>query len=780
MSVDQAFAQLHPRVQSLIRQDLGWKRLRRVQEEAIGPVLSADRDVLIIAGTAAGKTEAVWLPVFSSLVEHAPVALGVLCISPLKALIDDQTKRLSRYGKRLDLPVDGWHGDISASRKQRTLQTPPAALIITPESLQGLLMNRRDEVAPALAGLRYVVVDEVHAFAGTVRGQQLQSLLVQVERFAGRRVCRVALSATVSTPALVAGFLRPGEADKTVVVRSALKGPEIDVEVLGFRRRPPRFDRQSAKTGERDAEVHPRDAAAGDRWDIAQKIDRATRGKRALVFAGSRLGVEEMAVLLRDEEVTGTRRPERFHAHHGSLSRELRRSAESAIHETSDAVTVCTSTLELGVDLPDLDLVAQVDVCLSVAGLRQRLGRSGRIEHTRPTLRCYVAEDPGPGSIIDRLRASLVQTIASVELIVREDWVEPTDLADLGLSTLVHQVMACLVNQDGMLPGDLYRLLCVDGPWRRVAPAAFRAVLKALGTRGIIRQDGRQLLLLDEAGHALASRRNFLAVFATPAEYSLRAKGKELGTIPLSYPLAEGSTVAFGGRLWQVVSVRANGWVVDVQPHTHGLPPKFNGSFGQVHARVREEMRRVYAAHDVPTYLDGPARDLLTEGRMEFHELDLGRLRLVEERDGTTLAALWTGDKQLVTLQRWIELRQPGLRPQTVQVGLMVHGGVNEVRDVLLGLLDDVPTGPDLARGVLNKHLDKYDHLLPEDLLSDEHASRTFDIPGAVAVLESLQADLRGLPAGAAPELPAGWTALPAPRPAGGHLTVSTSRSDGS
>jgi ATP-dependent Lhr-like helicase len=736
-SQDEVFAQFHPRVQRLVRDHLGWRRLRAIQVAAAGPVLGGTRDVLIIAGTASGKTEAAWLPLFSRLLIDGTPGLGALCISPLKALIDDQVRRLASYGRELDLRVEGWHGDISSSRKMKTLEAPPSALIITPESLQGLLIRKPVELEQALRTLRYVVVDEVHAFAGTDRGHQLQSLLHQVEVRLGRRVPRIALSATVSEPALVTEFLRPRHGGEATVVRTSTgTGPDLDVRILGFEAKPAQVDRD--RVPDEVQQLRARDAAPQERLDIARRIDEGTRGRRALVFAGSRLAVEEMTALLRDGEVTGTRRPERFLAHHGSLSRELRQAAESALHEHDDTTVVCTSTLELGVDLPHLDQVVQVDTCLSVAGLRQRLGRSGRREGTRPTLRVYATEEPSPPrhAFDDRLRADLVQSIASVELIVGHDWVEPTDLAPLGLSTLVHQTLALLADTRGTSAQQAWHLLCGSGPWRRVGTAAYGALLRSLADHGLVRQDARGLLLLDEAGLRLVNRRDFLAVFVTPAEYTLRHDGTDLGTLPVSYPLGIGSCVVLGGRTWQVVDVHGDGWNVDVIPHTRGLPPKFRGSMGQVHRRVREVMREVYESGDIPDYLDETAAGLLAQGRGVYTELGLQDARIAEV-EGGSLLALWTGDRELVTVRRWIELRRPGLQVFPADVGLAFPEPAGAVRDLVAELLEEVaPPGELLARGLIGKASAKYDGYVPEDLLVAEYASRYLDVPSARAALE--------------------------------------------
>lgn len=771
-----AFGLLHPRVQQLIRADLGWKRLRPIQQQAVGPVLEARDDLLIIAGTASGKTEAAWLPAFSLLRTEADAGrggLGVLCLSPLKALINDQVKRLEEYGKRLDLRVAGWHGDIPHARKLKLFDTPPSSIIITPESVQGLVLRRNAELAKLVVGLRLVIIDEIHAFAGTDRGMQVIALLDHVERLAGRRIPRVGLSATVSSVELMAAYLRPphgqpdgGQPDgggrrAVRLVRADHEPTRLDVAVHGFDTQPPVLTARKVKElVELGEPVALQETVGGHRLQMARAIDQETRGRRALAFAGSRAAVEELAALLRKEDVTDTRRSERFYAHHGSLSPELRKAAETAMSSVPDAVTVCTSTLELGVDLPDLDRVVQVDACLSIAGLRQRLGRSGRREGTRPTLRVYASEEPHPQSTVAQLRPGLVHNVAAIELIVADDWVEPVDAQPLMLSTLAHQVLANVADVSGISARGLYRNLCTRGPWRRVSPQSFAILLRALAGHGLARQDERGRLLLDEAGQRLVTRRDFYAVFQTPIEYSVRHKNKELGTLPTSYPLQIGSTLVLGGRTWQVSAIRAGGWVVDVAPHDAGSPPIFKGGFGQVHRRVRERMRDLYLDDAVPDYLDDVARGQLAQGRRAFAELGLATDPFVTlagvaagrgtgSEDGSddndcddtsengsdengSLLVVWTGDRELVTLMRWIHHLRPGWDARAVSVGVEVDADRHELAAVVEQMLQGAaPSALQLTQGLIVPRTAKFDEYLPRELLAADYASRFLDVPSA-------------------------------------------------
>ena len=228
--------------------------------------------------------------------------------------------------------------------------------------MEALFVTAGADVARILGGLRYVVVDELHAFLGTERGMQLQSLLHRAETAIGRRVPRVALSATLAEPTAAKDFLRPGEADQVRYV--CPDGPTaIRLRVYGHRRRSP-------DTAAPDEE--PYDLVA-----ISEQIFRGTRGSDHLVFANSRGAVEtytdRLARLAEQHRV-----PNEFFAHHGNLSKEEREHVEARLKGPMPTTAICTSTLEMGVDIGSVDSVIQIGPPPGVAALRQRLGRSGR------------------------------------------------------------------------------------------------------------------------------------------------------------------------------------------------------------------------------------------------------------------------------------------------------------------------------------------------------------------------------------------------------------------
>lgn len=230
-----AHTELDKRVQRWIFNQ-GWYGLREVQAKAIAPILSGKTDVLISAATAAGKTEAFFLPACSAIA-HQDNGVGILYISPLKALINDQYRRLQSLTELLDMQVTPWHGDSSLSKKKQQKKSPSGIILITPESLESLLIRDAGWVKQAFGELKYVVIDEFHAFLGSERGQHLLSLLNRLEHVAGRLdapIPRVALSATLGNIETVPLSLRPNNSLPCVIIKDTDSTSNVKVQLKGY------------------------------------------------------------------------------------------------------------------------------------------------------------------------------------------------------------------------------------------------------------------------------------------------------------------------------------------------------------------------------------------------------------------------------------------------------------------------------------------------------------------------------------------------------------------
>lgn len=762
-----SFDLLHPTMQRWVH-DQGWTSLHDAQEQAIGPIVRGDRDVIIAAATAAGKTEAAFLPICSVLTEAAalnepqqidpwsthdpwaepnpPAATGaqVLYLSPLKALINDQYDRLEQLCERADIAVHRWHGDVAGSAKHRMLKQPSGVLLITPESLEAMFVLRGSKVAALFAGVRFIVIDELHSFLSEPRGAQLQSLMNRVELAVRRRVPRIGLSATLGDMNAAARFIRPTDPSRVVAISSSADSRALQMQVRGYVQTAPALSKADvAAAVAAGREVALEDTLDGDKVEIVDHLFRNLRGKDNLAFANARTAVEVYADLL-SRRCEAERLPNEFWPHHGNLSKDLRETVEAQLKDrTRPATAVCTSTLEMGVDIGSVACVAQIGVPPSVASLRQRLGRSGRRDDPA-VLRMYVSEpevDERTGPI-GELRCGMVQTVAMVQLML-ERWIESPDDPGYNYSTLIQQTMSTIAQHGGATAADLHGALCGPGPFELVDSERYVRLLRAMAGAELIIQATDGLLLHGPVGDRFVNHHSFFTAFQTADEWRLVAGGRTLGTVPITQPLYEGVLLIFSGRRWKVTGVDPTAKVVELARASGGNPPDFDGSGGPaVSDRVRARMVDVYRSSDVPAWLDAVGARLLQEGRDAWRRLQLNNSPIICQ-GADLLLFPWTGDRVLHTAT--IVLRGKGFDADTERVAIRLANTSPEQLAVALDELLDRPR-PDpaeLAALVKNKHIDKWDWVLDDTLACESVGARLLDVEGAYQILELLSTALR-------------------------------------
>ncbi|PZH06879.1 ATP-dependent helicase, partial [Streptomyces sp. NTH33] len=394
---------------------LGWRSLRPLQEEAIEPVLAGE-DAVLLAPTAGGKTEAAAFPLLTRAQRQGWKGTGIVYVTPLKALLNNLHPRLETYTGWVGRTAGLWHGDIAATRRRRILAERPDLLLTTPESLEAMLVSANVDHRAFFSGLHSVVVDEVHAFAGDDRGWHLLAVLERLQKVAGRPVQRIGLSATVGNPRQLLDWLqgsgrgrRPGRvvAPGVTLPEPGSGGPSVSL---------PEGEPGAGSGGQSvslakgaPAPPPPGDVEldyVGSVANAATVIAALHRGEKRLVFCESRRTVEELGEQLRLRGVT-------TFLSHASLSTDERRRAEAAFAEARDCVIVSTSTLELGIDVGDLDRVIQLDAPATVASFLQRLGRTGRRPGTTRNCLFLALDDAG------------LLSAASLLLAWSHGWVEP-------------------------------------------------------------------------------------------------------------------------------------------------------------------------------------------------------------------------------------------------------------------------------------------------------------------------------------------------------------------
>ena len=525
---------------------------------------------------------------------------------------------------------------------------------------------------------------------------------------------------------MAADFLRPGGGDGVAVVTDdAAERGELLLQVRGYVDVDPRGNSQAPPTSEQD---------------VAGHLFQVLRGRDNLVFANSRASVETYTDLL-TRASEDLRVPNEFHAHHGNLSKDLREHVEARLKDpTTPTTAVCTSTLEMGIDIGSADSIAQVGAPFSVSSLRQRVGRAGR--RGKPAvLRMYVTEPEvtPKTSAPDLIRAHLVQTVAMVDLLL-DRWYEPPSTSALHLSTLTQQVLSVIAQRGGAHAAQLYDALCQRGPFHRVDQATFVALLRDLGTAELIEQDSSGLLLHGRIGERLVNHYSFYSAFTSSEEYRLVADGRTLGSLPVEHPLMPGTFIIFAGRRWQVVSVDTHQHVIQLTAAAGGRAPMFAGGSGHIDDTVRRRMRSVYLSAHMPRYLDATAMELLEQGRRAFHQMRLYAHSVQDEGNDSRLFA-WRGDKIMNTLS--VVLTSHALRVGQQGVSLSVAGvAAPDLHALLVELAASRPPEPEvLAATVTNSAVEKYDEYLSPALAARGYAASQIDVPGAWDALADIAAE---------------------------------------
>ena len=709
----QAFELLAPEVRRWIW-DQGWTRLHKIQEQAIFKLLQQQKDLIIAAPTAGGKTEAAFLPLISNILnEPNEGSFDILYIAPLKALINDQLGRMETLCHHTDIPVHPWHGDIAQGVKAKARTKPGGILMITPESLEALFVLRGVEIPRLFSTTRCVVIDELHAFLDTERGVQLRSQLNRIELAIGRQIRRVGLSATLKDMEMVKEYLRPGSPTTVDILENKATGAELKVQIRGY------VEGSNTQKG-------------AAKLEVSKHLYKTLKGKPNLIFAGARSEVEYYADTLRTIcEKNGV--PLDFVPHHASLSREHRMHVEETLKTRKTTTAICTSTLELGIDVGDINSVAQVGPPYSVSSLRQRLGRSGRRPGEASILRGYVLERKMDQNSpkLDRLHPDLIKTISMVELLI-EGWCEPPAPQSLHLSTLCHQVLAVIAEKGGARASDIYNILCTTGPFRAVTKATFVTLLRDLASKdaNLIEQGPDGTLLLGEKGEKLVEHYSFYAVFESAEEYRVMVRGKTIGSLPVSNVVLPEMTIIFSGKRWRVIAIHNNDHVVEVTEDHAGKPPGFEGTHhGKLHDKVAEKMREVLEDTRIPEYLNSTAAELLQNARNEYNLLQLTNRSVVRTEEKTELIATWAGTVKTTTLA--LLLQNQGYRCTGLQVFLEVDSppGSPSVKTALAAIANTREVISDESlKGLETRQSQKFHCYLSPKLLFEDAKSSEVDI----------------------------------------------------
>lgn len=679
---------LHPALQHHLVNTLGWTTLRPLQEAAIGPILDGEH-ALLVAPTAGGKTEAAVLPVVSRMLDEDWRGLSVLYLCPLRALLNNLEPRLSHMGRLVGRSVALWHGDVSQSLRRRIVAEPPDLLLTTPESLEAMLISRVVDAHHLLRDIRVVVIDEVHAFAGDDRGWHLLAVLERVRRIAGREPQRIGLSATVGNPAALLEWLAGCTAQRrrVVQIRGGNGGAELTIDFVG------------------------------SLVNAARVISELHTGEKRLVFCDSRARVEELGARLHSLGVE-------TYLSHSSLGIDERKRAESAFAQGTNCVIVATSTLELGLDVGDLDRVIQVDAPFSVASFLQRLGRTGR-RHGLERNTLFLATDDE-----SLLRASAICRLWQC------GFVEPTTPPASPYHVLAQQLLA-LTLQEGRFGARLWPDWIGRMPaFTAMDDADVAAILRHLVEAGWLHEEEGLVSIGPEAERSLGWRHfvELTGIVASEPEIVVRHGRTEVGRVhPLSLRRRDGghAPILLGGRSWRITSIDARRQVAQVTPDTQLGKSRWRGDARALDPRLCRAIRSVVAGADPPAHLTRRGKARLASLREAFHWATDGTTTIVTGGDDVrwwTFAGLRANAQLADQLGR---LTHAARAHDNLSIRLAEGARASAVVELLQPLreLESIPFAwPDAER----TPRPKFTECLPQELAMAAMAARAAD-PDSVA-----------------------------------------------
>lgn len=545
--------------------DKKWESFRPIQSAAITKITSTKDNYILVSRTASGKTEAAFLPIISQIKSHEK-GVQVLYISPLIALINDQFIRVQELCKYLDIKITKWHGDASRSEKEKLLKNPSGILLITPESLEAMFVNKPYNITSLFSNLEFVVVDEIHSFLGTERGIQLKSLISRIKSLINKDVRFVGLSATLGDFEEAKNFF--GSYNTTHILRDKAQ-KELDINLFFFKK---------------DTDDLPK--------ELIEHLYNETKNLKSLIFPNSRGLVEEISVKLKKLSSIEDNHNNYF-SHHSSINKELREYIEDFAKNTirQNFSIVCTSTLELGIDIGSVDLVTQINSTFSVSSLSQRAGRSGRRENKKSNLILYSTD-----------KWSLLQSIACVELL-KEGFIESIESLSYPIDILFHQILSILKQKSGIELNKLIKELKENSAFTNIEIKDILSLLKFMVKEEYV-EDLKKELILGIKSDYIVNNKNFYSVFKTDKELKVIFNNTEIAHIPLSHQIVKDQNIFLAAHIWKIKEIDFDKNRIYVEVANDGKKPKFFGSQISIHKKVRDKMLEILMVKELYKYCD--------------------------------------------------------------------------------------------------------------------------------------------------------------------------------
>ena len=680
--------------------DMKWDKLTPIQNRTIPVIIETNKDIILSSATASGKTEAAFLPIISLIEENAKKQLKVLYISPLKALINNQFERIERLCEYSSIPIHKWHGDVSQSQKNKLVKNPSGILQITPESVESLFINRTEHIKNLFKGIEFIVIDEIHSFINSERGVQLRSLLSRIEQYTEQRPRIVGLSATIDNFELVKEWMNYKDTDNVEIIETVGSEKQLQYYLMHF------------ETGE-DRKLPV---------ELFEDIREVSRDNKSIIFCNRRGQVEETTVFLNrlaKKDNVG----ESYYAHHSSIDKKEREYVEKTMVEsTTPKSVVATSSLELGIDIGDVDIVVQLDSTFTVSSLKQRLGRSGRKKGADQMLQLYTTEED-----------SLLQSLAVMELVL-EKWIEPATGYPVPYDILFHQLISICQETNGRALEELISIIKGNHIFYNMHQEKVERIIHhMLENDHLEKVKGSNELIVGIAGERILRSKEFYAVFMSPEVFTVLEGVRTIGTVDKRARIEIGDSIILAGRLWEINIIDFKKNKMYVKKSVSGKPPRYGGGPIEIHNRIGEKMIEILCSNQQFGYFNDTAEYTLQDMRKAYHDYDVKpNERILWKTKHEIIFDTYTGSKNTQNLI-WA-LRSLGLIiKDTDGVGRIYIGGFNgDIAEVIRQVQEKQWIIEDLVR-VTHEHeifVSKFSTYLPKDIQEELHVISKINLKG--------------------------------------------------
>lgn len=689
--------------------NMGWDRFTEIQNKAIPEILNTNNDIIISSSTASGKTEAAFLPILTTIEKSKDESLKVIYISPLKALINNQFNRINDLISTLDIEVHKWHGDVSNSKKLKLLKKPTGILQITPESLESLFINKTNYLRDLFKDVDFIIIDEIHAFLNSERGIQLRSLINRMEMYTKNKPRIIGLSATISNYDFIKRWVRKDSIESVKIIEESNNTKALNYSLMHFN-----CDK-TKKTIE-----------------FYKDIRELTRNMKTIVFCNSRAEVEEMTVLLnRIAQKEGNE--EIYYPHHSSIDKELREYVEQKMLESSTPKTIiATSSLELGIDIGNLELVIQVDTTNTVSSLKQRLGRSGRKNDQEQYLQLYTTCDE-----------SLIQSIAVMELQL-EKWIESSEGYKAPYDILFHQIISMCCERNGIKKEELLLLIKENNIFSDLNSDKIKLLIDDM-----IKEDYLELLqgsreiIVGLTGEKILRSKEFYGVFRTPIEYDVVNINKNIGKLEKSIFLTEGINIMLSGKLWTIDEVNNKKKKVYVSKAVNAKPPMFSGEMIKFDKKIGYKMIEILCNNKEFDYIDIKAKENLEDLRSKYRYINMTPDKRV----------IWRGEKNYIfetftgtNIYRTISWMLKFVGVNVIEIDRIgnITLNVKNIED-LNSKIEQIKNKKWTIENILSVTNDnevfesKYSKYLPKKLQTEMHINQEIDLEGAIEYFRTFE-----------------------------------------